>query len=270
MVNEHNGGGGYDPSFGGGVGPGGIPFGDDSRDSGGSDDPGGDGGQGDYDPGQHSQDSGGWPSWLGWWPAFLSLLVTEDKGNQGKREGASSSGGPRRRGFYSGHMSYGRVHVDSGDLEYAIDESYRGVGAVTLKTISNGITLALSDDGKVYVSGFISREPEIRAGRLFIDGLRGILKLPKNKESLTLEANLTSGDVRGAIAHSGRIATVSGGINLELYAPLALEASVVNGEVSVIGMMSEGRGVYSPPNAQPKGKLSLQTTSGDINVRYML
>lgn len=156
------------------------------------------------------------------------------------------------------------------NLEYEIDEGYDNVTKVTLKESVNDVNLGLSDDGKVYVKGNTSAEPTHQSGRLFVDGLEGKLSVPKSNPELELDIKTSAGDVDGEIAHKGRIRTSAGDITLELYSPITLETSTSAGDVRVKGMISDDRGVYTPPNAKPLGTLILETSAGNIKVKYML
>lgn len=187
------------------------------------------------------------------------------------------------RGFHVGGFG-GSVHIDLGgisvvsiggnsfsignDLEYEIDKGYDGISSVALRKSARNINLGLSNDGKTYVRGFTRREPDNRSGHLSVDGLEGVLELPKSREDLVIDVKISAGDVEGEVAHKGQIETSAGDIRLRVYSPLTIEAHTSAGDVSVRKMISEGRGVYTPPNATPIGRLSVRTSAGDINVAY--
>jgi hypothetical protein len=185
----------------------------------------------------------------------------------------------RGSGVYMSSISGGSVVISSGvsqisiggsDLEFEVDKGYEGVNRVSFKESVNDVNLALSDDGKVYVKGLTSGEPEYKGERLFVDGLEGILSLPKSNPNLEIDIKTSAGDVDGEVAHKGIIRTSAGDISIELYAPLTVEANTSAGDVRVKSMISEGRGVYTPPNAKSLGTLVLDTSAGDIKVNYML
>jgi len=164
-----------------------------------------------------------------------------------------------------------QVSIGAGsNLKYEIDKGYDDVNKLTLKESANGVSLGLSDDQKVYVKGNTSAEPAYQNGRLFVDGLEGKLSVPKSNPELELDIRTSAGDVDGKIAHKGRIRTSAGDITLELYVPVTLETATSAGDVRVKGMISECRGIYTPPNAKPSGTLVLETSAGDIKVDYML
>ena len=217
-------------------------------------------------------------------------LVTGDMPEDGKLEvdgnvinykkGTGRSGiNVRGSGVYMSSINGGSVVISSGgsqisiggsDLEFEIDKGYERVNRVSLKESANDINLALSPDDKVYVKGLTSGEPEYHGERLFVDGLKGTLSLPKLNLNLEMDVRTSAGDVDGEVAHKGRIRTSAGDISIELYAPLTVEANTSAGEVRVKKMISEGRGVYTPPNAKSLGTLVLDTSAGDIKVNYML
>lgn len=176
------------------------------------------------------------------------------------------------KGFNIDSMSAVRSIFNSGSIstgkQYEIDETYNNVSKVTLKDTSNELKLRLITENLVHIKGLTNIKPEFKNGNLFIDGLEGTLCLPK---FLNIELNIrkSSGDIEGDIGHKGIIQTSSGDIDLELYSPLTLEVSTSSGDINVSKMISEGRGIYIPPNAKPVGTLILEASSGDINVRYI-
>ena len=177
---------------------------------------------------------------------------------------SSSSGGSV---VVSGGDSY--VSIGGGsDLEYEIDQGYDGVSGLSLNEQANDIRVGLSNDGKVYVKGLTSREPEYRSGRLIVDGLEGTLLLPASMKDIEQDLKTMSGDIDGDVAHKGRMKTMSGDISIRLLSPLIVEASTLSGDIDVRGMMADGRVGYRPPTGNPLGNLYLETMSGDIDVRY--
>ncbi len=154
------------------------------------------------------------------------------------------------------------------DLEYEIDKSYDSVNKVSVKESSNDIELGLSSDTKVYVQGQTSAEPEYKSGRLFVERLEGKVSLPKTESSVELDIKTSSGDIDGDVAHAGRIRASSGDITLKLYAPLTVEVLTSSGDIDVKKMISEGRGIYTPPNAKSIGTLYVEASSGDVDIKY--
>ncbi len=162
-----------------------------------------------------------------------------------------------------------QVSIGGNNLEYEIDQGYDVVNKVTLKESARDVNLGLSQDKRVYVKGKTSVEPALQNGRLFVDGLEGKLSLPKSNSELELDVRTSAGDIEGEVAHKGRLRTSAGDIIVELRAPLTLETSTSAGDVRVKGMISEGRGIYTPPNVKPLGTLILETSAGDIKVKYV-
>jgi DUF4097 and DUF4098 domain-containing protein YvlB len=160
-------------------------------------------------------------------------------------------------------MSMGR------DEQYEIDEVYNNVVKITLKNGTNDLCLLLSKDNSVSVKGLIDTKPEFKDRNLFIDRLEGTLRLPKNVIGLEINIRTSVGDIEGDIAHKGRVVTSTGDIDLELYAPLTLKISTSTGDINVEKMISSGRGIFVPPNANPIGTLVIETSSGDVNIRYI-
>ncbi|MBS3143061.1 hypothetical protein J4464_06755 [Candidatus Woesearchaeota archaeon] len=185
------------------------------------------------------------------------------------------SGGSVQMGSVSAsgsiQISTGGLHISSmgGGYGYEIDEGYSDLSKVTLKESTNSICIDFSQDEKVYVRGSTSAQPGIQGGRLFIDGLEGRLSVPQANPTLELDLRTSAGDISGDVAHKGRLRTSAGDITLSLYAPLTVEANTSAGDFDVTGMISEGRGIFSPPNAKPLGTLILETSAGDINVKYV-
>ncbi|HLC56159.1 MAG TPA: hypothetical protein VJJ23_02875 [Candidatus Nanoarchaeia archaeon] len=161
-------------------------------------------------------------------------------------------------------------YVSGNDLEFKIDQAYVNVNKVSLKESARDINLGLCYDVNVYVKGFTNNEPEYKENRLFIDGLEGTLLLPKPNLGLDIDIKTSAGEVKGDVAHKGIIRTSAGDISIDLYAPLTIEANTSAGDVNVRKMISEGRGVYSPPNQSSLGTLILETSAGDVTVNYML
>jgi len=160
------------------------------------------------------------------------------------------------------------VSIGGHDLGYEIDQGYDGVARVQLKEQANDVNLCLSEDRKAYVRGRTGSEPEYERGRLVIDGLDGNLILPKALANLELDVSTLSGEVDGDVAHRGRIKSMSGDISIRLFAPVQVETTTMSGDVDVHGMVAEGRRSYKPITGEPRGLLSLETMSGDIEVRY--
>jgi len=162
------------------------------------------------------------------------------------------------------------ISIGGSNLAYEINEGYDSVNKVTLKENSHIVRLGLSSDDKVYVKGSTNAKPEYKSGRLFVDGLEGKVSLPKTNPNLELDIKTTSGDIDGDVAHPGRIRATSGDISLRLHAPLTVEVSTSSGDIDVTKMISEGRGIFSPPNVKPTGTLYVEASSGDVEVSYVL
>ena len=162
------------------------------------------------------------------------------------------------------------ISIGGSNLKYEIDEGYDSVNKVTLKEDTHIVRLGLSSDDKVYVKGSTNAKPEYKSGRLFVDGLEGKVSLPKTNPNLELDIKNASGDIDGDVAHPGRIRAASGDISLRLHAPLTVEVSTSSGDIDVTKMISEGRGIFSPPNAKPTGTLYVEAASGDVEVSYIL
>lgn len=167
----------------------------------------------------------------------------------------------------SGGGSYVSIGKGS-DLEYEIDQSYDNISRLFLNEQINDISVGLSNDGKVHVKGFTSREPEYRGSRLIVDRLEGSLLLPESMKNFEQDLKTMSGDIDGDIANKGRMKTISGDISIRLLSPLIVETSTISGDIDVRGMMADGRARYKPPTGNPLGNLYLETISGDIDVRY--
>lgn len=166
-----------------------------------------------------------------------------------------------------GSISIGGSNISIGGnaLSYEIDETYDSVKKVTLKESSNDIILRSSVDDKVHVNGYTSTKPECYNGRLFIERLKGTLMIPNNIE---IDIKTSSGDIKGSIQNSGSIKTSSGDVDINLQIPLIVEVSTSSGDIDVENMISKGHGVYLPPNAESVGTLTIDTSSGDISVKY--
>src|SRR3989338_4424663 len=163
------------------------------------------------------------------------------------------------------------ISVNGGsNLEYEIDQGYGGISRLSLNEQANDINLGLSEDGKVYVKGLTSKEPEYASGRLNVNGLNGTLLLPKSIHDLEQDLRTMSGDIDGDVAHQGRIKTLSGDISIKLLAPLIVEVSTLSGEIDVRGMIRDGRNIYRPSTGDVLGTLQLETLSGDIDLRYKI
>ncbi|MDO8740772.1 MAG: hypothetical protein Q7J54_04355 [Candidatus Woesearchaeota archaeon] len=162
------------------------------------------------------------------------------------------------------------VSIGGKNLEYEIDKEYCGVNKVSLRESTNDVALGLSEKDKVYVKGNTGSEPGYKNNHLFINGLEGVLSLPKSNPGLEIDIKTSTGDIEGKVTHKGIIRTSTGDISLELYAPLTVETNTSTGEVNVKKMISEGNGVYTPPNAKSIGTLLVETSTGDINITYIL
>ncbi len=162
------------------------------------------------------------------------------------------------------------VSIDGGsDLEYEIDQSYNGVSHVSLSELANDIRMGASGDCDVHVKGLTSSKPEYDGGRLRIDRLQGTLLLPFDRKDLEQDLRTVSGDIKGDVAHRGRLKTVSGDISLHLTAPLIVEVGTISGDIDVRGMMADGRGRYRPAGDVSVGTLGLETVSGDVSIWYV-
>lgn len=201
-------------------------------------------------------------------------VLTIKKGIKDFNIGSMSAG---RRIFSTGSISIGSSDIQVGsssisigrDKQYEIDEVYNNAAKVTLKDSANDIHLLLSKDNSVSIKGLTDTKPEFKDKNLFIDGLEGTLGLPKNVIDLEVNIRTSAGDIEGDIAHKGRLRTSAGDIDLELYAPLILEISTSAGDINVEKMISNGKGIFIPPNAKPIGTLVIETSSGDVNVKYI-
>lgn len=163
--------------------------------------------------------------------------------------------------------SGGSVIITGANSGYDIDEGYEGVSSLRLKGGVNDVNLGISEDNKLYIRGEIKSKPVVENGRLYVEGLEGKIITPKNP-SLELDITNSTGDIEGDVVNKGRIQTSVGGISLRLYSPLEVEAETSVGEIDITGMISRGRGLFSPPDQKPIGKLTLRTSTGDIHVDY--
>jgi len=153
------------------------------------------------------------------------------------------------------------------DHEYEIDKGYEGVKRVDLNQLNDDIILGFSEGKEVIIRGRIASEPKLVSGELSIRGLEGELLLPN--ERIDLDLDTKSGDISGKVSTVGRIKTLSGDINLDICAPLMLEAKTLSGDVGVEGMLGAGRNRFKPPVREAIGELYLRTLSGDIDLRYV-
>ncbi len=160
------------------------------------------------------------------------------------------------------------MEVCETDLPFEISEVYESVKNVYLHESSKDIHLKLIDGSKVRVECSIGSKPEFQDGRLSINRLQGNLVLPKDAVNMEINIMTSSGDIEGDVAHKGMIASTSGDINIDLYAPIKIATTTIAGDIDVVGMISQGRGIFIPPNGKSIGILVIDTTSGDINVKY--
>lgn len=166
-------------------------------------------------------------------------------------------------GYVNSIISIGR------DKQYEINDEYDDVRKVTLKDNANDLDLRLSEDNKVHIEGLTGTKPEFKDRNLFIYGLEGILRLPKNVVDLEVNIRTSAGYIEGDIAHKGRLIATAGDIDLVLYAPLILDISTSAGDINVEKMIAEGRGIFIPPDTKnPIGTLIIQTSAGSVNVKY--
>src|SRR3989338_6381845 len=86
---------------------------------------------------------------------------------------------------------------------------------------------------------------------------------------LEIDIETSVGDINGSVAHKGRIRASTGDISLYVHSPLEIAAMTSVGKIDVRGMVLQRRGVYTPPNATPIGRLNLQTSVGNIKVSYV-
>ncbi len=156
-------------------------------------------------------------------------------------------------------------------LDERIDETYelQEGDAVEMRVTSQDLRLGLQEGTCAAVTGESRYKPRYKNRRLDIVGLEGMLALPKAVKGLTLTIYATSGDIEGDVAHPGSICVTSGDVDLTLYAPLDVETRAVSGDVEVIGMISKGRGRYGPVGGDAQGTLRIETTSGDISLKYV-
>lgn len=160
--------------------------------------------------------------------------------------------------------------VTSGVRGYEIDELYQVASGDVIEVDNNRekIALALHSGKKVRIEGEVAKEPKCRSGRLSVEGLNGQIYMPKDISDLELKLKTVRGSIRGDVMHPGRIYTVRGNIELNLYAPFAVEPSTVRGKIDVREMLSKGSW-YAPANEDVQGSLSLSTTRGNIVVNYV-
>src|SRR3989338_2097881 len=168
-------------------------------------------------------------------------------------------------------ISIGRSHINVRypGLAYEIDKSYDSLDSVSLVDHVRDVNLALSSDGNAHVRGFTGSEPGNSTGSLQIDRLEGILTIPKDRRGLEIAIETSVGDINGSVAHKGRIRASTGDISLYVHSPLEIAAMTSVGKIDVRGMVLQRRGVYTPPNATPIGRLNLQTSVGNIKVSYV-
>ncbi len=194
---------------------------------------------------------------------------------------AQSSGGTisisKGFSFSLGGLGFGGVYVSSSSssgssgslLEEEINKSYDNVSRVSVNHGDGEMSFGFSKDGRVYVRGNVSEEPQLVAGNLCISGLDGVLELllPRNY-GIELSVRTGDGSIRGDIASPGSIMTGDGAVNLNIFSPLELLLRTADGRVSVSNMKSEGHGLYSPIGPASIGRLSVSTGDGDINIAY--
>lgn len=160
----------------------------------------------------------------------------------------------------------GSISIGGKTLPYEINEAYESVKKAMLRETSNNITLKVSNDDKVYVEGFTGAKPECNGRQLYINRFQGTLKLPTLP--LELDIKTSSGDIKG-VAHRGSIRTSSGDVNLILHIPVIVEVSTSSGDIDVVNMIHKGRGIYVPSDGKADGTLKIDTSSGDVSVRYI-
>jgi hypothetical protein len=167
-------------------------------------------------------------------------------------------------------FSIGSMSVGCDTLQDEIDEEYDNVKRINLKESINDINLGISDNNKVRIKGTTSEKPELKDGILYIERLDGKLSLPRNSHEIEIDIKTSTGDIKGDIAHSGRIRTSTGDIDLKLFAPLEIHVETSTGDINVDGMISKGRSNFIPPNVKPVGTLLIETSTGDIDIEYMI
>jgi hypothetical protein len=145
--------------------------------------------------------------------------------------------------------------------------AYEKVDCVRVESGVGDITLGLSDDRKVHVEGDTGSERDSKDGDLRIEDLDGALLLPKG-EAIDLGVRTGTGDISGEVESAGRFVTGSGDITLTVRKPFKVVARVSTGSVDVRGMLSEGDGVFLPPDGKFWGVLEAKTSTGDISIRY--
>jgi len=172
----------------------------------------------------------------------------------------------------SGSISIGgRISIGGKSLDYEVDETYqlKEGDEVALSTKNEEINLGLRNGNQIRVKGYTASKPSYSKGRLCIDELDGNLELPKEISDLELALETKNGSINGEIMHPGYVETKNGSIVLALLAPLIVDASTKNGNVNVIGMMSEGHGRYIPVGVKSIGKLRASTKNGSVVINYI-
>jgi hypothetical protein len=161
------------------------------------------------------------------------------------------------------------VASGTGADAYEIDESYAVSPGdrISVEGLNSSVALYLQEGTDVCLKGTIGERPSYSRGRLSAEEFGGDLVLPRIS-GLELKLELANGAVTGDVIHPGSIETMNGMIGLDVYAPLEIRTSTLNGRIDVRGMMSEGGGRYVPPTGRSQGVLKLETLNGGITVRY--
>lgn len=171
-------------------------------------------------------------------------------------------------------VHFGKAHdgATAQGLDSKVDKMYEAVySRVRVFGPTGNITLGLSNDDKIHVNGTtIIREPSYSNGELLIGGFTGRVYLPQTAKGLNLDVETVRGSIAGDVAHQGRIKTSAGSVNLHLHAPLEVVIARTSvGMVNVEGMIWAGGRLYMPPNKRITGMLAVETSVGNVNVKYV-
>ena len=191
------------------------------------------------------------------------MKITYGVGNNIRNNSICISGG---KNISTTQLNNRRLTVENGGpLEWKIDESYAGVGKVKVDNSFGDISLAVSDDDKVYVKGKTKEEPKYKGNKLKVEELNGTVSIPKG---VGIKVDSSSGKVYGEVAGPGKIDVSFGDIDLVIKAPLRVKVDTSFGNVDVRGMLADGENTYKSPDAEPIGTLKIDTSSGNVKIRY--
>ncbi|MBI4918486.1 hypothetical protein HY837_01040 [archaeon] len=184
----------------------------------------------------------------------------------------------------------GKIKVKELEEEKEYEDEYASVKTVEVDNRFQNLILGISKNDKVKIKGSLN-EAENYHGNLEIDSLDGLLELPEQNSDLEVQIETRTGNVTGVIKHGGSIETSAGQITLDVYTKgeLYIESSVGNvtlnvyvpaivdvdtsiGKINVTGMTTKDNERYVPkeiPTGCNPGKISVETSTGSINVNYM-